>query len=49
MIFKFLDLQKNAKLIKLDKDWGFETEFGRQILPGTNNSDGFFYSKLRKT
>ncbi len=49
MIFKFLDLQKNAKLIKFDKDWGFETEFGRQILPGTNNSDGFFYSKLRKT
>ena len=49
MIFKFLDAQKNAKVINFDSEWGFETKFGRQILPGINNSDGFFYSKLRKT
>ena len=49
MIFKFLDTQKNAKVINFDNEWGFETKFGRQILPGINNSDGFFYSKLRKT
>ena len=49
MIFKFLGMQKNASLIRLDEEWGFETKFGRQILPGTNNSDGFYYSKLRKT
>ena len=48
MIFKFLDTQKDASLIRLDENWGFETKFGRQILPGTNNSDGFYYSKLRK-
>ena len=40
MIFKFLGMQKNASLIRLDEEWGFETKFGRQILPGTNNSDG---------
>ena len=49
MIFKFLGMQKDASLIRLDEKWGFETKFGRQILPGTNNSDGFYYSKLRKT
>ena len=48
MIFKFLGMQKNASLIRLDEEWGFETKFGRQILPGTNNSDGFYYSKLEK-
>jgi len=49
MIFRFLGRQKDASVIRLDEKWGFETKFGRQILPGTNNSDGFYYSKLRKT
>ena len=26
-------MQKNASLIRLDEEWGFETKFGRQILP----------------
>jgi len=42
-------MQKDASLVRLDEKWGFETKFGRQILPGTHNSDGFYYSKLRKT
>ena len=33
MIFKFLGMQKNASLIKLDEEWGFETPFGDYINP----------------
>ncbi|PJD93976.1 MAG: 16S rRNA (cytosine(967)-C(5))-methyltransferase [Legionella sp.] len=29
-------------------DWGRATEHGRQILPGEDGMDGFFYSVLRK-
>lgn len=45
---RFLEKQKNARLINIEADWGQDTGFGRQILPGEDKMDGFFYAKLQK-
>ena len=45
---RFLEKQKNARLINLEADWGQDTGFGRQVLPGEDTMDGFFYAKLQK-
>ena len=37
-------MEKSLKLLK----WGEESSFGRQILPGENDMDGFFYTCLQK-
>ncbi len=33
----------------ISEKWGRSTKFGRQILPGDNDMDGFFYSVMKKT
>ncbi len=48
MILKFLKAHHDAELIIIREKWGVETKVGRQILPGMENSDGFFFSKLKK-
>ncbi|MFO7604414.1 MAG: 16S rRNA (cytosine(967)-C(5))-methyltransferase RsmB [Gammaproteobacteria bacterium] len=45
---RFLQQQKNARLITIEADWGHDTGFGRQVLPGEDKMDGFFYAKLHK-
>jgi 16S rRNA (cytosine967-C5)-methyltransferase len=45
-IANFLSKEKNAEVATESKDWGKNTGFGWQILPG--ECDGFFYSLLRK-
>ncbi len=47
-IKRFLEQQKTARLITIEADWGQDTGFGRQILPGEDKMDGFFYAKLQK-
>lgn len=47
-IKQFLKDQADAEFIAKTLPWGRETGHGWQILPGENNSDGFFYSVLRK-
>lgn len=42
----FLERQVDAALQPLPGEWGLDTGFGRQILPGSG--DGFFYSLLKK-
>lgn len=37
-----------VKVMPLVGDWGFSCEYGRQILPGSDNMDGFYYSLLKK-
>jgi len=32
----------------ITKKWGIDTGYGRQILPGQDNMDGFFYACLTK-
>ena len=38
----------DVNVISIKESWGFSCEFGRQILPGSDNMDGFYYSLLKK-
>jgi 16S rRNA (cytosine967-C5)-methyltransferase len=38
-----------ATIVPIDAAWGHATAFGRQLLPGEDNMDGFYYACLRKT
>ncbi|MBU2711700.1 16S rRNA (cytosine(967)-C(5))-methyltransferase RsmB [Zooshikella harenae] len=45
----FLQQTSNASLLNLEVGWGFDTGYGRQLLPTDNSHDGFFYALLQKT
>ncbi len=45
----FMAEHPDAKEIKIKAEWGQTCEHGRQILPGENNMDGFYYACLTKT
>ena len=49
IVRNFLMQNKDAFCEKIDVNWGIETQFGRQILTGHYNMDGFYFSKIRKT
>ena len=44
----FSDKNTDCNVVSIDADWGLDTGFGRQILTGENNMDGFFYACLEK-
>lgn len=48
VIKEFLQQQPDAKEEKIAASWGMACEIGRQILPGMNGMDGFYYCSLRK-
>ncbi len=48
-IARFLNEHADAKLQSIEANWGRSTPAGRQILPGEENMDGFFYAVLCKT
>jgi len=48
-IEKFLTTQADAYENRLVAPWGHALSRGRQILPGENNADGFYYACLTKT
>ncbi|MEE9551830.1 MAG: 16S rRNA (cytosine(967)-C(5))-methyltransferase RsmB [Gammaproteobacteria bacterium] len=45
----FTTKHQDAKPIINHTAWGQVTTFGRQILPGDNDMDGFYYASLEKT
>jgi 16S rRNA (cytosine967-C5)-methyltransferase len=45
----FLANHADAELIPIQSAWGRDTGYGRQILPGEDEMDGFFYAMVRKT
>lgn len=47
-IGKFLDSMEDAQEQAIEADWGIECRYGRQILPGQYDSDGFYYAILVK-
>ena len=46
----FIDNHKNCTVNRLNSvQWGHKRPFGRQILPGQECMDGFYYAKIHKT
>jgi len=45
---RFLSLHENAAEIKIEAGWGQLCEFGRQLLPGEHDADGFYFCRLKK-
>ncbi len=48
IISEFLTTHTDAKELKIEASWGVAQKFGRQILPGMDNMDGFYYARLVK-
>lgn len=48
LLVRFLAHNQRAKHIVIDAPWGKSCVVGRQILPGQNNMDGFYYALLQK-
>ena len=44
----FLGGHRDAHLVPIEAAWGRDTGAGRQILPGEDGMDGFFYALLEK-
>ncbi len=47
-INNFLSLHADAEEIKIEADWGELCEYGRQLLPGEQDADGFYFCRLKK-
>ena len=47
-IHRFLDQQEEASVAEIGKSWGYATEFGRQLIPKKEGSDGLFFCRLQK-
>ena len=47
-IQQFLATQADARLMPIKADWGHDQKAGRQILPGEDGMDGFFYACIHK-
>ena len=48
LIKNFVGSHSKCSLKPIIKKWGIDTGYGRQILPGQDNMDGFFYASLTK-
>jgi 16S rRNA (cytosine967-C5)-methyltransferase len=48
-IAAFLDQTADANWQSIECDWGLATQFGRQLLPQTGGTDGFYYASLTKS
>jgi len=48
-ISRFVAEHADAEALPLGVQWGRKQEFGRQILPGEEEMDGFYYARIRKT
>jgi 16S rRNA (cytosine967-C5)-methyltransferase len=47
-INNFLSENRDAEEVQIEADWGQNQPYGRQILPGERDMDGFYYACLRK-
>lgn len=45
---RFTEKHPDAGLMEIDASWGRDVGSGRQILPGEQDMDGFFYASLQK-
>ena len=49
VIETFLDTHTSANLETIRAEWGITTEYGRQLLPCLDATDGFYYAVLTRT
>ncbi|MFP6780754.1 MAG: 16S rRNA (cytosine(967)-C(5))-methyltransferase, partial [Gammaproteobacteria bacterium] len=49
VIRDFLAKRTNTQVDDIEADWGVVTEFGRQVITGAQEMDGFYYARLLKT
>jgi 16S rRNA (cytosine967-C5)-methyltransferase len=42
------NIEQDAVEIKIESDWGKSCDYGRQLLPGEQDADGFYFCKLKK-
>ena len=47
-IQQFLQQHADAELQPIKTDWGQQQIAGRQVLPGEDGMDGFFYALIQK-
>jgi 16S rRNA (cytosine967-C5)-methyltransferase len=47
-IQNFLSQNDDAEEIRIQADWGIPCEHGRQLLPGEQDADGFYFCRLKK-
>ena len=47
-IAAFLETQEDAAEVKIEAVWGRECQHGRQIFPGENEMDGFYFACLTR-
>jgi len=43
------NLEQDAVEIIIESDWGKSCDYGRQLLPGEQDADGFYFCKLKKS
>lgn len=48
VIAQFLAANCDAEIMPIEGEWGYSTDYGRQLLPTENGSDGFYYARLHK-
>ena len=44
----FITANDDAVEVKIDGDWGVPCTCGRQLFPGEQDADGFYYCRLKK-
>ena len=44
----FITANDDAVEVKIDADWGVPCTYGRQLFPGEQDADGFYYCRLKK-
>jgi 16S rRNA (cytosine967-C5)-methyltransferase len=47
-IAQFIAAHPDVRVEPINAQWGMALKYGRQILPGQEDMDGFYYAKLRK-
>ena len=48
IVRQFLEMREDAKLETIAGQWGVECDTGKQLLPGAEGNDGFYFARLRK-
>ncbi len=47
-IERFIQQHNDVDEIKIEANWGQACEYGRQLLPGERDADGFYFCQLKK-